>query len=204
MTERTYAGVSLAERRQQRRGRLLAAALAVFTSTGYQQAKVSEVCAEAGVSTRSFYELFTGKEAVLLALHDLINQLAYDRVSAALAELPETGIGTRVDTLMDVFVGAVTSDPRLPRLNYVEAVGVSPELEQQHRLWVQRWSSLIEREADRAVADGHAPARDYHLTAIALVGAITGLLREWQARAYPVEDVATEIKALMIAAITRP
>jgi AcrR family transcriptional regulator len=204
VTERTYAGVSLPERRRERRGRLLAAALEVFTSTGFQQAKISQVCTEAGVSTRSFYELFATKEALLLALHDLINQLAFDRVSDALAHLPETGVSTRVGALMDVFLGAITSDPRLPRLTYVEAVGVSPELEQQHRLWVQRWSSLIAREADRAVADGLAPARDYHLTATALVGAITGLLREWQARAYPVEDVATEIKALMIAAITRP
>ena len=43
-------------------------------------------------------------------------------------------------------------------------------------------------------------------SAIALVGAITGLLREWQAHQPPlaVDEIAAEIRDLMLAAITRP
>ncbi|GAB3493699.1 hypothetical protein [Amycolatopsis cihanbeyliensis] len=58
----------------------------------------------------------------------------------------------------------------------------------------------------RHVAEqGLAPARDYRLAAIALVGAVTGLLREWQARTppWPVAEIAAEIKGVMLAAITR-
>ena len=205
ITRRAYAGVASEQRRAERRQRLLDAALALFTTAGYRQTKIVQICADAGVSTRNFYEDFTGKEQVLLTLHDLINSAALARVRAALEALASEDVVTRITVLLDAFVSTVTSDPRLPRLNYVEAVGVSEELERQHQLWVTRWADFIEAEARHAATHGVAPDRDYRLTAIGLVGAITGLLREWQARQppWPVADIAAEIRALMLAAILR-
>lgn len=203
---RTYGGVAPEQRRAERRQRLLTAALELFTSTGFRQAKITGLCALAGVSTRNFYEEFTGKEDVLRTLHDRINRLALDHVTAALDQVADADAFTRISTLLDVFIATVTADPRMPRLNYVEAVGVSAELEKQHQEWVDRWATFIENEARHAAEHGAAPLRDYRLTAIALVGAATGLLREWQAHDPPlaVEDVAAELRALMLAAITRP
>lgn len=203
---RTYGGVGPEQRRADRRQRLLTAALDLFTTTGFRQAKITGLCALAGVSTRNFYEEFTGKEDVLRTLHDRINSLALDHVTAALDRVAGADAFTRISTLLDVFIATVTSDPRMPRLNYVEAVGVSAEMERQHQEWVDRWATFIENEARHAAEHGAAPMRDFRLTAIALVGAATGLLREWQAHdpPLPVEDVAAELRALMLAAITRP
>ncbi|KOV85604.1 TetR family transcriptional regulator [Nocardia sp. NRRL S-836] len=185
---------------------MLQAGLALFTTTGFAATKISELCTEAGVSTRTFYEEFTAKEDLLRELHDLINATAFDRVRAALSRLESDDLTTRVTTLLDVFVRSVTADPRAPRLNYVEAVGVNAEVERQHVRWVNTWAEFIESEALRAAAAGVAPQRSYRLTAIALVGAITGLLREWQAHQPPlaVEEIAAEIRELVLAAITRP
>ncbi|WP_053733914.1 TetR/AcrR family transcriptional regulator [Nocardia sp. NRRL S-836] len=203
---RAYAGVAPEQRRAERRARLLQAGLALFTTTGFAATKISELCTEAGVSTRTFYEEFTAKEDLLRELHDLINATAFDRVRAALSRLESDDLTTRVTTLLDVFVRSVTADPRAPRLNYVEAVGVNAEVERQHVRWVNTWAEFIESEALRAAAAGVAPQRSYRLTAIALVGAITGLLREWQAHQPPlaVEEIAAEIRELVLAAITRP
>lgn len=193
------------QRRAERRQRLLDAALGLFTTVGYRQTKIVQICADAGVSTRNFYEEFAGKEQMLLTLHDLINSAALDRVRTALAALDSDDVVTRISLLLDAFVASVTADPRLPRLNYVEAVGVSEDLERQHQEWVTRWADFIEAEARHAAAHGVAPDRDYRLTAIGLVGAITGLLREWQAHQppWPVADIAAEIRGLMLAAILR-
>lgn len=203
---RAYAGVAPEQRRAERRAKLLQAGLALFTSTGFTATKISELCTEAGVSTRNFYEEFASKEDLLRELHDLINATAFDRVRASLSRLETGDLTVRVTTLLDVFVRSVTADPRVPRLNYVEAVGVNAEIERQHVRWVNTWAEFIESEALRAAADGVAPRRSYRLTAIALVGAITGLLREWQAHEPPlaVEDIAAEIRELMLTAITRP
>lgn len=202
---RAYAGVSPEQRRAERRARLLQAGLALFTSTGFAATKISELCTEAGVSTRNFYEEFAAKEDLLRELHDLINATAFDRVRAAMSRLETDDLAVRVTTLLDVFLLSVTSDPRAPRLNYVEAVGVNAEIERQHVRWVSTWAEFIESEALRAAAAGSAPQRSYRLTAIALVSAITGLLREWQAHEPPlaVDEITAEIRELMLAAITR-
>ena len=203
---RAYGGISPEQRRAERRAKLLQAGLQLFTSTGFAATKITEVCTEAGVSTRNFYEEFASKEDLLRDLHDLINATAFTRVRTALTELEAADLDTRITTLLDVFVSSVTADPRAPRLNYVEAVGVNAEIEQQHVRWVTTWAEFIESEALRAAAAGVAPQRSYRLTAIALVGAITGLLREWQAHRPPlaVGEIAAEIRELMLAAITRP
>jgi AcrR family transcriptional regulator len=202
---RAYAGVSPEQRRAERRAKLLQAGLALFTSTGFAATKISELCTEAGVSTRNFYEEFATKEDLLRELHDLINATAFDRVRAAMSHLETDDVTVRITTLLDVFLLSVTADPRAPRLNYVEAVGVNAEIERQHVRWVNAWAEFIESEALRAAAAGSAPQRSYRLTAIALVGAITGLLREWQSHEPPlaVDEITAEIRELMLAAITR-
>jgi AcrR family transcriptional regulator len=203
---RTYAGVDTEQRRAERRDKLLEAALDEFTSKGYHKTKIADLCSRAGVSTRNFYEKFASKEALLLELHAYINRLAMKRMLPLLDSLTNADAITRVTTLVDAFVEAVTSDPRYPRLNYVEAPGVSAAMERQHKEWFTRYVDFIEAECDRAARDGLAPERNYRLTAIALVGAITGLLREWQTHDPPVpaSDVADEIRAIIVATITRP
>ncbi|HEV7975271.1 TetR/AcrR family transcriptional regulator [Amycolatopsis sp.] len=202
---RGYGGVPPEQRRAERREKLLTAALELFTSRGYQQSKITELCALAGVSTRNFYEEFAGKEQVLLNLHARINTLAMDHVVAVVEKLADAEPVTRIFQLLDAFVASVTSDPRLPRLNYVEAVGVSAELEAQHQEWVDQWAAFIEAEAEHAAQAGLAPRRNFRLTSIALVGAATGLLREWQAHdpPLPADQVAEELRGLMLAGITR-
>ena len=203
---RTYRGVDTEQRRAQRRERLLEAALDEFTSRGYHKTKIADLCTRAGVSTRNFYEKFASKEALLLELHAHINTEAMKRMLPVLDSLADAEPLTRITTLLDAFVAAVTADPRYPRLNYVEAPGISKAMERQHHDWFTRYTDFIEAECDRAADAGLAPKRDYHLTAIALVGAVTGILREWQAHQppLPVEDVASEIRAVFLAAITRP
>ncbi|MCP2244096.1 TetR/AcrR family transcriptional regulator [Lentzea aerocolonigenes] len=203
---RAYGGISPEQRRAERRARLLQAGLALFTGTGFAATKISGLCTEAGVSTRNFYEEFASKEDLLRELHDLINATAFNEVRTAMAQLETADLATRITTLLDVFVRSVTADPRAPRLNYVEAVGINAEIEQQHVRWVNTWAEFIEAEALRAAAAGVAPQRSYRLTAIALVGATTGLLRVWQAHEPPlaVDEIAAEIRELVLAAITRP
>jgi len=203
---RTYRGVDTELRRAERRERLLEAALDEFTSRGYHKTKIADLCTRAGVSTRNFYEKFVSKEALLLELHAHINTMAMKRMLPVLDSLAGAEPLTRMTTLVDTFVAAVTADPRFPRLNYVEAPGISKAMEIQHHEWFTRYTAFIESECDRAAAAGLAPKRNYHLTAIALVGAVTGILREWQAHEppLPVEDVASEIRAVFLAAITRP
>lgn len=204
-TARIYRGMRPEQRKADRRARLVEAALELFTTAGYHGTRIEQLCTHAGVSTRNFYEEFANKEALLLSLHNDINALALHQVVNALRGLPDgADAAERIGALLNVFMSHITADPRLPRLAYVEAVGVSPAMERQHQRWVAEWTTLIEGEASRAARRGQAPERDYHLIATALVGAVTGLLREWQAAATPVPEaeVTATMRHIMIAAIS--
>ncbi|GGM80295.1 TetR family transcriptional regulator [Longimycelium tulufanense] len=187
MTERaarTYRGLAPEERRAERRERLLDAAMELFARDGYHATRIERLCTQAGVSTRNFYEEFDNKEAVLLALHNQINTEALAEVDATLADVPDDVIA-RIEAILTAILRNITADPRKARVAYVEAAGTSPAVEAQHREWVLRWTALIEREAERAVQAGLAPPGDYHTLGIALTGAATELLRQWQAQPEP-------------------
>jgi AcrR family transcriptional regulator len=66
-TGRTYLGRSEAQRREERRARVLAAAFVVYAREGLAGATVRLICAEAGLTPRYFYESFADPIALLLA-----------------------------------------------------------------------------------------------------------------------------------------
>jgi len=171
--QRRYGGRSTEQRRAERRERLLAAALEEFGTAGYAATTVERLCSRAGVSTRSFYEEFPGREAVLLAVHEQITVGALDAVTTAVAN--DAPVGERIDRAVRAYLSAVSADPRRARVAHVEVVGVSRAVEEQRRAWRRRFVELIVAEAARAADRGEIPHRDVHLGAVALIGAVNEL-----------------------------
>src|SRR5258707_5635446 len=63
-----YGGVSARARVASRRDRLLAAGLELFGTQGYLCTTIDQVCAEAGLTKRDFFESFRSCEELLCAL----------------------------------------------------------------------------------------------------------------------------------------
>jgi AcrR family transcriptional regulator len=71
------------------RSRLLAGALAAVDEQGYAAAMVGDITSRAGVSRRTFYELFENREACLLALIEgILAMLEADLEQAHLEDRP--------------------------------------------------------------------------------------------------------------------
>ena len=69
---RAYGGVAAEQRAEERKARLLAAALELFARQGYGRTTIEALCSEAKVTARHFYQLFDSREAILRALYDNI------------------------------------------------------------------------------------------------------------------------------------
>ena len=67
MSGRTYGGESADDRLTRRRRQLLDAGLELFGTAGYRATTVRQLCREAKVSDRYFYEQFDSTEDLLLA-----------------------------------------------------------------------------------------------------------------------------------------
>jgi AcrR family transcriptional regulator len=178
---RKYGQKSPEERRGQRRERMLAAGLQLFASHGYANTSIEALCTAAGVSTRNFYEEFGSREALVIALHDEVNDRALNAVVTALADLDPADIPGRVAAGTHAYFEVMTSDRSWAQIALVESVGVSAEAEAHRRAAIDRFVAMIEAEANRLAADGLIPHRDFHLTAVALAGALNGLINTWTA-----------------------
>lgn len=204
---RRYGDRTAAERSDDRRRRLVAAALDAFGTVGYSQTSIEQLCAQARVSTRNFYELFAGREALLVTLHDELNARALTAVAGAVSAVDPDDLAGRAAAGVRAYFTVVTSDRRWARIAVVESVGVSQSAERHRREALQRFADLLELEFIRLAGVGLIPARDFRLTAIALVGAINGLVntwtedRSWDASLDDITAVATE---LIVTAATRP
>ena len=195
---RRYGGRSAAERRADRRARLVAAGLEMFGTVGYAMATVGRVCKIANLSTRQYYEEFTSREALLIAVYDTINDEAAQAVAQALATVPDGPLTVRMRTALGAYVRSTATDQRRAKVAYVEIVGVNPAVEAHRMRTRSNWTTLIGSMLRGAIDAGEIPDRDYRLASSAYIGAVNGLLQDWCAtedRA-PLDDVLAELSRL--------
>lgn len=178
----------------------MAAGLDLFGTTGYAATSIERLCATAGVSTRNFYEEFRNREALLVALHDRIAQRAAEAVTVALADAADADLRHRIELSAHAYLTTVAVDPRWARIAHVEVVGVSPAVEEHRLAWRRRWVEFLEAEAGRAARLGEAYDRDYHLAAVAFIGAANELVHHWfiHGRRPSLEELTAELSRLAV------
>src|SRR3954451_18403936 len=113
--QRTYGGVSADDRIAARREKLLDAGLELFGTRGYAGTGVKDVCRQAGLTDRYFYESFNDGGALFLAVFARLTDALFQAVAAAVAEsggAPERQLPNAVGP----FVRALAADSRKPRV----------------------------------------------------------------------------------------
>src|SRR6202020_1571348 len=65
------------------RQRILDAVADVSSLAGYQEMSIEAICVDAGVSRRTFYDLYSGKEEAFLAAYDAVAARLTDELRAA-------------------------------------------------------------------------------------------------------------------------
>ncbi|WP_137723778.1 TetR/AcrR family transcriptional regulator [Prescottella subtropica] len=171
---RRYAGLDPAERTRVRRSALLDAALECFGTGGYASTSVKQICREAGLTERYFYESFQDRAA---CLHDLYVELT-DRLRTLTADAV-TGAGEGDDAPargLAAFVGYLTEDARRAKVVLVEVVGVAPGLEDTRYRVLGGFADMI---TPLLVGAGTMPDARDALTGVALAGAVNHLLVDW-------------------------
>ena len=200
--ERRYAGHSLAERRADRRARLVEAGLDIFGSAGWRAAPIERICARASVSTRSFYTDVGSREALLLAVYQGLLAEATGVVSRALRAAP-ADLDARVAAGVGAYIEYMTVDPRRARVAHYE-VRTAGILEAERHAGVTAFADLIEREAERLGLAGLGGGG--RLRALALAGALNELLVDWTCAAEPAPTgpLIEEITRLFVRTLSGP
>lgn len=174
-TGRSWRGQTIEQRAGERRERLLAAALEVFSAQGFGAAKVRDVCREAKLTERYFYESFSDKEALLIALSETIVAELVEAGGPAIAQF-STDPGAAIRLGARAVVSALTDDPRRARILFVEVVGVSPAVEERRRGLIGTIAEVVAQAALAGRNHGGERPIEIELIARSLIGAAQELL----------------------------
>jgi len=152
------------------RARLLDATFAVVGEEGYRRLTVRKVSGRAGVSNKTFYDLFGDREECFLAAFELaIERLATTVAPAWEGEKEWTA---RIRAGLATLLRALDDEPALRVLVFVEALGAGPRV-------LARRAEVLERVAT-AIDEGRVGVKVGRelppLTAEGIVGAAFGVI----------------------------
>lgn len=174
MGERTYGGVTVAQRRARRRATLVEVALDLHTEGGWDKVTVRAVCARARLNDRYFYESFADRDELLLAARDGVAEQAlavFLRAIENTAPEPEARTRAVVEAVIDFFV----ADPRRGHLVFA----AHEALRGRRRETVDTLARIVAGQAEVLLGDRAAPEPERRLAALTLVNGTMEVFASW-------------------------
>lgn len=132
---------------------------------------VTHIIARAGVSRRTFYELFVDREACLLAALDLGVQRAAARMTPAFAAESRWRDGVRV--ALAEFLGFLEDEPNLGRLCVIHTLGGGAEVLRRRTEVLKRVWQVVDRGRNERPAGRAQPSA---VIAEGVVGAVLAVV----------------------------
>ena len=183
------------------RERILEAAADVFADKGFYGAAVDDIVRASDTSKGSFYFHFPSKRGIFTALLDHLTARLLDRVESAIAQ--EQDPGARLDAALRAVVSAFSQRRLLARLLLVEAAGLGHAVDERLMAVHGRFTRVIQRHLDEAVAAGQIPPQDTSLAACAWMGALNEVVVRWlyTGEPEPLESALPALRALLMRSV---
>jgi AcrR family transcriptional regulator len=159
-------GVPRAEVARVQRARLLDAMAHVVAAVGYEETSVERVLVQAGVSRRTFYELFDDREDCFLAAYDDAMQRAFRIVTEAYleCEAPER----RIEAALEAYLRFCAEEPHVARMCVIEVFAAGSKARERRAEAMDRMAALLEHALNELRGDDKLD----RLAAQALVGGV--------------------------------
>ena len=155
---------------QSQRQRTLDAVIDAVAELGYENTRLADIIARAGVSRKTFYEYFKDMEECFLAAYDMhVAALSEQTAQAFLGE----GQRTWPDQVRDgvrAFLGYLSEHPTAARVCMVDALGAGRAARTKRDNAMRSFTFFI--DAGRGSASHEVPGR----TAVAMLGAANELI----------------------------
>ena len=191
------------ESTQETRTRILEAAVKVFATKGYHDAKVDDIVGEAQTSKGAFYFYFPSKQDIFIALSDTFADLLESKVSEAM-QSENHGL-QQMDAALQTSLGLFSQYRGLAKIALVQAVGLGAVFEERRRAINDRLTRLVQTRLETAVAEGSIPPLKTDLAARAWVGALNEIVIHWIYTGTPsLEESLPELRKFLARSIGVP
>ena len=177
--ERQFKGLSLTERKQARREKLIEAGIEAYGTHGFFAVTVKDICNEAKLTERYFYESFKKSDELFQTIFlKLIDQLQHNVMQAIMQastdprKMIESGLTALLTTLKD--------NPAMARIIYIDAMLVQ-ELHNQATIHetMLRFDRMIHAFVMLMMPHINRSEREISLVATGLNGYVTQIAIRW-------------------------
>jgi AcrR family transcriptional regulator/DNA-binding MarR family transcriptional regulator len=176
------------------RGRLLSATFALVGEHGYQGATARSISERAGVSNKTFYELFSDREDCFLAAFNYALDGLELEVRAGWES--ELGWAAQVRAALSALLQALDREPAVRRLVFVEALAAGPRVLARRARALEGLAGVVDQGRSNAKAPAALPA----LVAEGVVGATFGVIhaRLLEPRSEPLIELLSQLMATIV------
>ena len=198
--ERQFKGLSLTERKQARREKLIEAGIEAYGTHGFFAVTVKDICNEAKLTERYFYESFKKSDELFQTIFlTLIDQLQHNVMQAIMQassdprKMIEAGLTALLTTLRD--------NPRMARIIYIDAMLVQ-ELHNQATIHetMLRFDRMIQAFVMLMMPHINRSEREISFVATGLNGYVTQIAIRWVVSGFKqsLEDVLSSCSIVFL------
>lgn len=165
-------------RGEDKRGRILQAAVKVFARKGYFAARVSEIARKAGVADGTIYLYFRGKEDILVSLFDEVMTANLRVLRAELVAAPDAP--SRLRRIAEYHLRGLGANRDLAVVFQVELRQSTKFMERFTASWLADYLSLIRGVIEQGQREGSLRADlPRKLVTKAFFGALDEMVTSW-------------------------
>lgn len=188
---RKFRGVDAAERRAQRRQRLLQAGLATFGHRGFHASGVRDICAAAGLTERYLYESFDNREALFAAVFDDCVARIRAGMEQAIADSAHLGPLEGARVAMRQYLETLRDTPGMVRILFIDATGIDVDMGRRSVSAIRSFTDLIVPALHEAHSGLAQAGLDAQSVADGLVGSTVFIVTQWALSGFdkPVDEV---------------
>jgi len=163
-------GLSREEVATQQRNRILAATVDVVAERGYPETRVVDIIKRAGVSRKTFYELFDDMEECFLQAFDIAAGALLYVTNQGYEQNPDAPWAERVRLGLGNFLQIMADRPNAAKVCIVEVLAAGPKALARRDAVMRQFTSYIEH--GRSETTNELPG----MTSLALIGGVYELL----------------------------
>lgn len=163
-------GLSRETVEQSQRERIHAAMIQVVARRGYSDARVVDAIDVAGVSRKTFYELFEDKEDCFLSTYDLIVRQLLEVTGSEFGSDPEASWSERIRHGLAAMLDLIVAQPDAARFCIVEVLAAGPKALARRDAAIRQFTYFL--DAGRSETSLELPG----ITSLAIAGGINELL----------------------------
>ena len=175
--------------RDERRATLLAAALEVFTASGYHAAAMDEIADQANVSKPVLYQHFPSKLDLYLAVLDIHCEYLVKDIRAAVASSQDNS--ERVLATVNAYFDYINREGEAFRLLFESDMAVEPQVRERLSKMTYDCASAF---SDAITTETGISQESAMMLAVGLIGTAQTTARHWLARSESIDrDMAVKL-----------